>query len=48
MNDTIIKITIDTFIDVQRAMLKARKKMQLRHMKNCIFNIYLIKRHLLH
>lgn len=26
MNDTIIKITIDTFIDVQRAMLKAKKE----------------------
>lgn len=26
MNDTIIKITIDTFINVQRAMLKAKKE----------------------
>lgn len=26
MNDAIIKITIDTFIDIQRAMLKAKKE----------------------
>ena len=26
MNDTIIKITVDTFVGVQRAMLKAKKE----------------------
>ncbi len=26
MNDAIIKITIDSFIDIQRAMLKAKKE----------------------